>query len=52
MEENQYKHTYPAIEYLREDLNNMTFNLNQKKRQRKEGSYLVYLMQNKRTQKK
>jgi hypothetical protein len=31
LEENQYKHTDPTIEELREDLNNMTFKLNQNK---------------------
>jgi hypothetical protein len=31
MEENQYKHIDPSIEEMREDLNNMTFQLNQNK---------------------
>jgi hypothetical protein len=31
LEENQYKHIDPTIEELREDLNNMTFKLNQNK---------------------
>jgi hypothetical protein len=31
LEENQYKHTDPAVEELREDLKNLTFQLNQNK---------------------
>ena len=31
LEENQYKHTDPSVEYLREDLKNMAFQLNQNK---------------------
>ena len=31
LEENKYKHTDPAIEQLREDINNLTFKFNQNK---------------------
>jgi hypothetical protein len=31
LEENRYKHTYPTVEELREDLNNLAFQLNQNK---------------------
>jgi hypothetical protein len=31
LEENKYKHTYPSVEELRTDLNNMTFQLNHNK---------------------
>jgi hypothetical protein len=48
LEENQYKHTDPVVEEMREDLKNLTFQLNQNK-ERKKGRCLVHILQNKRS---
>jgi hypothetical protein len=49
LEENQYQRIDPAIEELKEDLKNLTFQLNQNKKKRKMRSRFVHHMQNGRT---
>jgi hypothetical protein len=49
LEENQYQQTDPTIEELKEDLNKLTFQLNQNNSKDKQESHLVYHMEDERT---